>query len=59
MRESCGRSSTYFARAGAIVFSGGAHGDHQIDLLASDAARILAHWNGYLEANGIVPRRLW
>jgi hypothetical protein len=36
-----------------LVFTGAASGEHSIDLSCSDEARARAHWEGYLEANGI------
>lgn len=36
-----------------IVFTGGKFGEHSIDASCSDEARILAHWEGYVEANGL------
>lgn len=37
-----------------VVFSGGRYGEHAIDLYASDAARVLAHWAGYCQASGML-----
>jgi predicted N-acyltransferase len=34
-----------------IVFHGGAHGEHRIARATSSAARIAAHWQGYVAAN--------
>lgn len=36
-----------------IVFSGAKSGEHSIDVYASDEARILAHWIGYCQNNGM------
>lgn len=38
-----------------VVFTGGSHGEHSIDLSVSSRERILAHWRGYCEANGVLP----
>ncbi len=38
---------------GRIVFSGGSQGVHSIDVGISSQARILAHWDGYCENNGM------
>lgn len=36
-----------------IVFSGAKSGEHSLDVYASDEARVLAHWAGYCENNGL------
>ncbi len=36
-----------------IVFSGGRQGSHSIDIGVSSQARVLAHWEGYCENNGM------
>lgn len=36
-----------------IMFMGGKHGEHSLDLLVTDAARAWAHWHGYCAANGV------
>ena len=36
-----------------IVFSGGQQGSHSLDVAASSRARVLAHWEGYCEQNGM------
>jgi len=36
-----------------IVFSGGKHGTHSLAVDVSSQARILAHWEGYCENNGL------
>lgn len=38
--------------AGAVVFAGGRHGNASIWLDVSSTARVIAHWEGYCEANG-------
>lgn len=38
---------------GRIVFSGGTQGVHSIDAGLSSAQRVLAHWEGYCENNGM------
>jgi hypothetical protein len=38
-----------------VVFKGGKHGEASILASMSDTARIVAHWNGYLQYNGIRP----
>jgi hypothetical protein len=40
-------------KGGRIVFSGGNRGTHSIDIGASSQARVLAHWEGYCENNGM------
>lgn len=41
------------ARDPRIVFTGGTSGDHQLWLNVSSEARILAHWQGYVENAGL------
>lgn len=41
---------------GRVQFVGAATGTHGLDLSCSPVSRILAHWEGYLEANGLDPR---
>ncbi len=41
-----------------IVFRGGKNGDHSIDVSVSDVERVLAHWDGYCEANGLAKPRV-
>lgn len=43
-------------RDGRVVFSGGSQGEHSISLDVSSRARILAHWEGYCEANGLTAK---
>lgn len=33
-----------------IVFTGGNRGEHALDVRMSNAERVMAHWNGYLDA---------
>ena len=42
-----------------IVFEGGSHGVHSIaaEPEISSPERVVAHWAGYLEVNGVDPRR--
>lgn len=40
-------------RSDRIVFSGGKDGPHSLDVAASTPERILAHWQGYCENNGL------
>lgn len=47
-----GRAERALVKTGRIVFTGGAKGDHSLELSVSDEERIMAHWFGYLEANG-------
>lgn len=35
-----------------VVFTGGAQGEHSLDIGASSVERMLAHWAGYIENNG-------
>jgi hypothetical protein len=49
-----GRARWQYVVGGRIVFKGGAKGEHSLDLLASSPERILAHWEGYCEANGML-----
>lgn len=44
--------------ADRVVFDGGARGQHSIDLSVSSTARVLAHWHGYLAANGWTEPRV-
>lgn len=37
-----------------VVFSGGVHGEHEIWLSVSSAERIIAHFEGYCEASGML-----
>lgn len=41
-----------------IVFSGGSQGTHSIDVGVSSLARVLAHWEGYCEQNGMPAPRV-
>lgn len=45
-----------WSRSDRIVFTGGAQGTHSLDVGASSPARILAHWEGYRENNGLAAR---
>lgn len=36
-----------------VVFTGGLHGDHSLDLLVTDADRAWAHWHGYCANSGV------
>jgi len=36
-----------------IVFSGGKQGEHSLAVTVSSKARVLAHWEGYIENNGL------
>jgi hypothetical protein len=36
-----------------VVFTGGSHGDHSLDLLVTDADRAWAHWHGYCANSGV------
>lgn len=38
---------------GEIVYAGGKQGEHRIWADVSSAARILAHWEGYCQSNGL------
>jgi hypothetical protein len=49
-----GRPTWKMERDARIVFRGGSAGEHSLDLLASSPERILAHWEGYCEANGLL-----
>lgn len=44
-------------RGDRIVFTGGSHGEHSIaaEHEISPPERVVAHWSGYLEVNGINP----
>lgn len=42
---------------GRMVFSGGSQGVHSVDLRVSTLARVLAHWEGYCENNGMPAPR--
>ena len=53
-----GRARWAFVPGGRVVFSGGLKGDHSIDLLASSPERVLAHWEGYCEANGLLKPKV-
>jgi len=46
-----GRARWVYRVSARIVFSGGKTGEHSLDAWTSDAARVLAHWSGYVEAN--------
>ena len=48
-----GKPTWVFERARRVVFTGGAQGEHSIDLSVSSEARIQAHWEGYCEMNHI------
>jgi hypothetical protein len=48
-----GRPSWKMERDARIVFRGGA-GEHSLDVFVSSSERILAHWEGYCEANGLL-----
>jgi len=39
-----------------IVFTGGSQGEHSLCVSVSSRARILAHWEGYCESNGLAPK---
>ncbi len=41
-----------------LVFEGGAYGTHSIDVYASSFQRMVAHWQGYCENNGLVKAPL-
>jgi hypothetical protein len=41
-----------------IIFTGGTKGAHSLALDVSSKARILAHWEGYCEANGMPMPKL-
>jgi hypothetical protein len=49
-----GRARRVQIDTGVIVFSGGKRGPHVLELSHSDEARVLAHWEGYLDANGML-----
>lgn len=49
-----GRCRRAYVPTGKVVFQGGLFGEHSIELFASDEARILAHWEGYCEASGML-----
>lgn len=49
-----GRARWQYVTGGRIVFKGGKDGEHSLDILASSPERILAHWEGYCEANGLL-----
>jgi len=53
-----GKPTWVLERSSRIVFTGGRFGDASIDASCSDDARILAHWEGYVVANGlkVVPK---
>lgn len=38
-----------------VVFLGGKHGPHSLDVGVSTAARVEAHWEGYCEAQEPAP----
>lgn len=41
-----------YVKAGRIVFTGGPHGEHSLDLRATSVARAVAHWQGYAGIEG-------
>jgi len=43
---------------GRVVFSGGAKGEHGLWLDVSSAERVVAHFEGYCEANGLLAPRV-
>jgi hypothetical protein len=49
-----GRARWQYVVGGRIVFKGGKNGEHSLDVLASTPERILAHWLGYCENNGLL-----
>lgn len=49
-----GKARWGLVETGRIVFSGGSRGEHSLELSVSDEARVLAHWNGYCEASGLL-----
>jgi hypothetical protein len=54
-RNAFGRLEWLEAVGGSIVISGGSHGEHELDLICSSEERVIAHWRGYCEANGVTP----
>lgn len=46
-----GKAVWVSVRSERIVFTGGKFGEASIDASCSDEARILAHWDGYCQAN--------
>lgn len=51
--ESARSCRTWMVRAddGEVVFVGGVTGEHGLSILASNAERIYAHWDGYVQSN--------
>ena len=42
-----------FREGDAIVMAGGRHGPHSINVTVSSAERLLVHWKGYVEDQGL------
>lgn len=49
-----GRARWQYVVGGRVVFKGGKSGEHSIDISVSSPERVLAHWEGYCEANGML-----
>lgn len=48
-----GKVAWDFVLSARVVFEGGAKGPHSLDVGVSSPERVLAHWSGYCEANGL------
>lgn len=51
--DSKGREKWELGPGSSIVFKGGLYGPHSLDLRSSTPQRVMAHWEGYLEASGL------